>query len=70
MDVCPPTMFQGLREVWQIRDLYRCPVEAGYVSSCSGSASGIGPPLPPVPAGEVAGGQHSPSRLKAGASWS
>lgn len=61
-----PPCFRAF-EVWQIRDLYRVPSRGkGYVSSHPGSASGIGPPLPPVPAGEVAGGQHSPSRLKAG----
>ena len=49
MDICPPTMLQGFREVWQMRDAYRrCPAEAGHVSSCSGPAvviaRGRGPP--------------------------
>ena len=44
MYICPPTMLQGIREVWQIRDSCRCPIEAGHVSSCSGLANGRGPP--------------------------
>lgn len=76
MDIHPPTMLQGLREVWQRRDPYRCPAEAGHVSSCSGPAvviaRGRGSPLllPAVGGGVEVARAALTVQVKVGASCS